>query len=439
MRRGEVGLRVLGFCYRLGIGLYIVIVYSLFLSVADLALGHAEVVSLPPTVGALLFLAPLVVFSLMKGILRRPPLADLLLAVQAQRWPLFAFFLVVAWSLLGALLPSAYWGESMKWIFLIFYGFGVFLFSFMVALLPECVFPFRVAIFVSLALLFGSMMWDVSYPGTFSTEVYRAAGFPGNSNFASVVVNMLCAALLTFDFRRKAWFDFLVLALTLVANFVTQSRSGLVEFAVVLIFYFGVAFYLGVFNARRVISLSIGVCVAGAVLAMVIPYLMSSSAMFTTHKSRFASFASDGSMDSGSADSRYRAAVDAVRIIEGSPVLGRGTGYSRKMDVPPHNLYLQQWVNNGIGAVLSYVFLLLSGYYAFMIRNCRQGQAVILVAVVGSCFSHNILDQRTFLMLFGFLLGSTALDRQRQRAPAPRTEDEEMPRVISSRYAPSGL
>jgi O-antigen ligase len=81
----------------------------------------------------------------------------------------------------------------------------------------------------------------------------------------------------------------------------------------------------------------------------------------------------------------------------------------------PHNLYLQQWVNNGIPGVVSFLALLLFAYRTFRRRNYRNGQAFVIVTTVGAAFSHNILDQRPFLMLLGILLGTSALEA-RERA-----------------------
>ena len=92
----------------------------------------------------------------------------------------------------------------------------------------------------------------------------------------------------------------------------------------------------------------------------------------------------------------------------------------------PHNLYLQQWVNNGIVGFVGYLVFLISSYLVFLQRNCRNGQVLVAIAAVGSLFSHNVLDQRPFLILLGILIAASLADsrtRDRLMSPLPRRSD----------------
>ena len=71
----------------------------------------------------------------------------------------------------------------------------------------------------------------------------------------------------------------------------------------------------------------------------------------------------------------------------------------------PHNLYLQQWVNNGIIGILLFCGFLVALFVTFARRAYPRGQALTLIATTGSMFSHNLLDQRPFLILIGLALG----------------------------------
>jgi hypothetical protein len=106
--------------------------------------------------------------------------------------------------------------------------------------------------------------------------------------------------------------------------------------------------------------------------------------------------------------------MDAVReglgLIEAAPLLGHGTGFARNMSELPHNIYIQQWVNNGLLGLLLYLGLIITAYLTFITRGSRNGVALIVIAAVGGIFSHNILDQRPFLILLGLLLGNSAHD-----------------------------
>lgn len=113
-------------------------------------------------------------------------------------------------------------------------------------------------------------------------------------------------------------------------------------------------------------------------------------------------------VDDGSTASRLFAAREALRRINESPILGKGTGYARTLPELPHNLYLQQWVNNGLPGLVGYLVFLGASYATFARRRFQPGQGLMVVVATGSFFSHNILDQRTFLVLYGSLLAFSA-------------------------------
>ena len=121
--------------------------------------------------------------------------------------------------------------------------------------------------------------------------------------------------------------------------------------------------------------------------------------------SRLGRLLSNKQVDDGSAASRLFAVRESLRLINESPIVGHGTGHARTMAELPHNLYLQQWVNNGILGLLGVVGFFGVSLAIFRKRRYRPGQALILVSILGGVFSHNILDQRCFLLLFGILLG----------------------------------
>jgi len=156
-------------------------------------------------------------------------------------------------------------------------------------------------------------------------------------------------------------------------------------------------------RSREIIALGLCAVVVAASLPLISDYLSS------VHggKTRLSRFLNNERVDDGSAGTRLAAAKDSIRLIEESPLVGHGTGFARTMFELPHNLYLQQWVNNGVVGLAAFLALLVGSLLTFTRRRCRQGQAFILVASVGSVFSHNLLDQRPFLILLGILLASS--------------------------------
>ena len=186
----------------------------------------------------------------------------------------------------------------------------------------------------------------------------------------------------------------------------TMSRSGLLNFGTLLvtfIFFRYVRSSLPIGSKFKEVS-ALVIC-AMIALGFVFTYTELTSA--SGGNSRLSRLLNNQRVDDGSAGTRLGAIVDCLEHIEAAPIIGHGTGFSRTMSELPHNIYLQQWVNNGILGIVSYIALLVTALATFIQRGCRNGQALIIVAVVGGLFSHNLLDQRPFLMLLGIMLGAS--------------------------------
>jgi O-antigen ligase len=315
--------------------------------------------------------------------------------------------MVVLSSLLGALLPGAYWEEGGKWIFLCSYGFVLTLMAHASGINTAVMRSLPVYTFSALVLLLISLWYDMLHPGTYSDLTNRAAGFPGNANFAALVSVMLCSASLTFSrqigsVKRDAAF----LVITGLHVVGTMSRSGLINYALLLSLFCYSRFIRDGIDVRGLVRFAIGSGIALYAAAMLVA-LSGASDTVLSAENRLSRLMRNERVDDGSAASRLAAAQDSLRLIDSSPLVGHGTGYARRMAELPHNLYLQQWVNNGLLGLLSYLFLLLAAWLTFHRRGSRQGEALIAVATVGSIFSHNVLDQRPFLILLGMLLASS--------------------------------
>lgn len=395
--------------FTLGWFLYGLIIFPVYLSVADQALGKAGLLPLPATVGGVIVLLPFVIKAIISSLWRgvSSPIARPLIA---NRGPVLVFALLAFWSLMLSLLPGAYWEESAKWIFLLSYGFIMALCALYVPRVPVIYRSIPLYTFIALSLLFGSMVYDLMYPGTFSTELTRAAGFPANSNYASLVAVVLCAASLDYLSRRPLWIDLAFITVTGLALLATMSRSGLVNFGVLITFYSYHRFIRGGVRWRQLMQLAVASIVLGTVAVAAIPLLMQDLAVFQG-STRLGRFLADEQVDDGSAASRLGAALDSLRLINDAPIFGHGTAYSRTMDELPHNLYLMQWVNNGLPGLLTYLGFLGVSYLVFKRRNFPAGQALILVAATGSAFSHNVLDIRPLLILWGILMTGSLMQR----------------------------
>lgn len=394
-------------------GLYSLVVYCLFLSVADQHLGRRGMLPLPATTLAVVTLFPLVGGLLLHATLSMKTRRLLVWALKQNAPVVTAFGLLAFCSLLFSLHPHAYWREDGKWIFLIGYAFIIFLLASIAALLTPIQKAFDWIVLTAISILCWSMAYELNHPGFFSTVVSRAAGFPGNSNFGALVMVLLCAAALRYRGSDSRFFDLAVLGIGGFGVLITQSRSGLMNFALLLALYCKSSIFSGRSVGREIQKLVASVAILIAGFIVVFPLLTSNAAMFSMYNTRFANFLSAKQIDDGSSESRIAAAEDAIRRINRSPLIGHGTGHTRTMDELPHNIYLNQWVNNGILGLLSYVGLLCTAFYMFSKRRFEKGKSFICCTALGGLFTHNLLDQRPFLLLLGTLVTLSLYSRSR--------------------------
>jgi O-antigen ligase len=427
---------------------YTISVLALFFCVADQALGHAGLLPTSPTLLCLILLSPFGITLLVRHC-TQPACAGPFRVIAENFSALAPLAVVALTALMLAALPGTYWSEGGKWVFLVPYGVcivcsAMFLGRWLTdaALLPR-------ATLLSNTLLALSVWYDTLHPGTFAPITNRAAGFPGNANFAALVSVILCAGGLRFGrpvpvgltfterYRRDRSVAFKDLAfniLLLVTTFgvvcMTMSRSGLVNFTALASLYLGFRFIGSSLPPRQraieVLALLVAITTA---ITFAVAFTQISGA--TQSNSRLTRLLHNQRVDDGSAGTRYQALREGVQLIEAAPFLGHGTGFARRMSELPHNIYIQQWVNNGLPGVLSYVMFLLSALLTFVRRGSRNGIALIIVATIGGIFSHNLLDQRPFLIMFGILLGYSAKSQQSVDIVRSPAQHRSVPKLIS--------
>ncbi len=381
---------------------YALCTLPIIFSVADQPLNRFGYLPIAPTAFTLIALSPFVVGALMSDLKARHAQKTILPA-RANYLPLLAFLFLVATSLVGAMLPTAYWEEGGKWIFLITYGFIVVVCASYAPLSGLTLSGTQTIGLLSLALVAGSLYHDFHAPGTYAALGERPSGFSGNANYSALISVMTAASSLDYSSRRKGLFNLSIFALAAYIVIGTMSRSGALELATL----FGAFTYFRLRDTsnlhRELQRIGISTCILVGIGVGTIFYLANSTPA-GGEQSRLYRLTHSKQVDDGSTASRLFAVQECLRRINDSPILGHGTGYARTLPELPHNLYLQQWVNNGLPGFLGYITFLGLSLYLFSIRRFRPGQAFILVALIGSGFSHNVLDQRTFLVLYGILL-----------------------------------
>jgi O-antigen ligase len=413
-----------------------------FLCVADQALGHFGMLPTSATLLCALALTPFVCALLAHHIYQRS------LSIVVTPWsknalPLIAFFLLAATALSLSAAPTAYWEEGGKWIFLLPYGFLITTLSIAAGTCRPVVQSLSLYSFLSLLLIGGSLWYEFTHPGTFSEINNRAAGFSGNANYTALVSVFVCSVGIDFGRpgsengyqlgfahgshtkARGVWVDMVLLLTCFLIVVMTMSRSGLINFGVLAGSFVILRIFRSQNSFKTGLQSTLAVIFASAVVMTILPLLVSLIGA-GGQNNRLARFMNNQQIDDGSAGTRLAAAIDCFRLIEEAPFLGHGTGFSRTMLELPHNLYLQQWVNNGIVGFVGYIVFLISAYLVFLQRNCRNGQVLVAIAAVGSLFSHNVLDQRPFLILLGILIAASLANsrtRDTLMSPPPRRSD----------------
>ncbi len=401
----DYAANLMHFLKRLGtllISLYTLVVLVTFLSIADQPLSRLGYLPMNPTLCALLVLAPYAAAGIAADLVTKSN-RFFALPIARNIAPLGTFLVIVALSLTHSALPGAFWEEGGKWIFLICYGFCLSLLALFIPNRRWFSRVFSVSGVATLLLLGWSIYLDISFPGTFAELGQRPAGFPGNANFSALVAVMICAVSLDYQPRQGLMRNSLLLIVTGAIVITTMSRSGALNFTLLVVTLSYARISESGWSAREVVKVTtttaimIGVCVGLAVGAVITGTI--------SEETRLGRLLNNKQVDDGSAGSRLFAVQESLRLINEAPILGHGTGHARTMRELPHNLYLQQWVNNGLLGIAALALFFGTTLLTFIKRKFRPGQAFMLVSIFGGIFSHNILDQRCFLILLGLVLG----------------------------------
>jgi O-antigen ligase len=192
-----------------------------------------------------------------------------------------------------------------------------------------------------------------------------------------------------------------------------MSRSGALNFTILFVIFVWYRFLQSRLDKwRKLIELTF-IILAGAIVFLTVLALTVES-NGSQGSSRLTRLLNAKQVDDGSAATRIGAFWEGVALVERHPLLGYGTGFSRTMSELPHNIYLQQWVNNGVLGLAAYLFFLSASLITFIHRGSHNGVALLTVAISGGVFTHNILDQRPFLILLGVILGGSVLSQRPQ-------------------------
>ena len=385
-----------------GLAIYAAIFLAFYATDAVLALGHMVPALRHPVELFCLMAAPLLL-RLHWPDYRRNGFAHTLALWRDHRYVLVPFLGLLVLNFATSLAPHAnvaYGGG--KAIYILVYRFAMF-----VGALSAALFlvrrGWRGAIVLMLVVLLGSVLYDVAYPGTFSSVVGRAGGFQENPNQAAIALVMIATLSVRYD--RVHATDLLLILGAFIGVFVTLSRGGFFQLTLFLLNYL---YFTGRGQRLKQLVLvpaiaAVMVLVAGSLISV----LVASSDLFVAENAqrRLATFALSNDNVYETDGSRLELIPLYLSLIDRHPFLGYGAGFSRSMPLGPHNSYLDFWINNGYVGLLLYIWLLVALLVLSWRRQFWPGFAFAQIAIVAGFFTHNVIQLPVFLFLAGSAMG----------------------------------
>jgi O-antigen ligase len=344
-------------------------------------------------------------------------------------------------SFLGAFVPTANLDEGPRYVLFPAYNATIIILSMLLPFQEHHRKWMRWYLGVAFVLAAGSVFVDVIRPATFSFLPDRAAGFARNPNGAGFLLVTLCCALIVFD--RVRAIDLAVLAVTALGVIATLSRGGAVLLAFVVCCYVPCVVRDALRRGARVIVIrlvALVVLVAGTYAATT---QLISQRMFSGRGSRVEMLLGKERVV-GPRESRVGLLAESWEMVREAPWLGYGSGFTFSMPQGPHNMYVSRWLDNGLPGAVSYVWLLAAASLLFWRRRYLPGLVFMGVVVLEGFFSHNLLDERAFVLLFGVLL-SLSVFKASEPAMAPQRSRRSSPalgvlaRPAGARDAPVAL
>lgn len=322
-------------------------------------------------------------------------------------WIILPFLLLSLISIVWGILPGANWEGGLRDTVFDLYHWVLLMLSITIAQ-SKTVSKYHRIIF--LIVLVGASMgiWaDYFNPGTFSKEnMNRAAGFSGNANGDAKVIVWLCIAAI--NWKKSGLLNLIVLTFSWLTIFPTLSVNN----SILLFFVTGYYFFLGIKeNSGSHFIKKVSMVTAPLLFVLILQPLwvdMKESGDTFNNKSaklRFENISNifEGDFSFFTEHSRAGLAHKFLVIISEEPVIGRGTGYANSVHEGTHNMYLMQWVDKGVLGLLAYLLMVAGAFWHFYRLESKQGLIFAFVFFGSGFFTHNLFNDRTFILLLGML------------------------------------
>jgi len=172
------------------------ITVAFFTSILDLTLGRAQLMPVQPTYLALVLVLLFLTLRVLAAIRSPAYQREFSSTLRKHLVPLCFYGLVAVFSIAFGFVPGALWEENGKWIFLISYGFVVWLGVLLICTDERMQSSAIQGLKLGFLMISLSVVYEVFYPGTLSNLSARAAGFAGNANWSPCNMHALrCCAV----------------------------------------------------------------------------------------------------------------------------------------------------------------------------------------------------------------------------------------------------
>ena len=320
-----------------------------------------------------------------------------------------AFAMIAGLALVGSALPQANLADNYKYVLYPTVDFLVFLLAFPLAAIFASQSNWRATCGMALCALVLSILVDARYPGTFSFLNTRAAGFGMNPNIGAAMVALLLVGVLDWKRPSLSVMNCGWCLASFIGVLMTLSRSGFLVLGIVGVLYVRLCVRRN--GMATIVVLGGLVLSIGSYVPIAVDAAKRALPMLDGSHSRTKSFFS-GEFDEMDVfeDSRVSLACEYLKMIEERPILGWGTGLNYSMELGSHNMFLARWVENGLPGLGAYLLLIFMLY-----RIGRKFQSWECVAVAAyltaeSFFSHNLLEDKSLLLMMSISAGRAVLN-----------------------------
>lgn len=346
-------------------------------------------------------------------------LSDLATIYYNIMWVIAPFLLLSLISLAWGLHPGAGWDEGLKNIALDFYHWVLLILSITIAQSRTVRKYHRIIFLIVLAGASAAVWVDYFNPGTFSTHKSRSAGFAANANDGARVIVLLCIAAV--DWKKNGWQNLIVLSLSGLTVLTTLSVGNILLYLSVVGYYL----FLSImgwaeesFLKKVSLMAAVPLLIIFVIQPLAVNMMESSDALHdrsTQKRLNQISSLFQGDLSFVENHSRKDLVDEYWELIFETPLVGRGTGFStREGIVGTHNMYLKYWLENGLFGLLIYLSLIAGAFWHFFKLRDKRGLIFSFFFFVSGFHSHNILRDRTIIVLLGILATLAYLENSKK-------------------------